>query len=125
MNLGKWDSAILKSVFLSASLVLMYPIYEIGFPLDLDSLAGSGMFTLLFVSTYLVFSIAGWLLFGFPIHWLICRYSSGSYYLYLSAALLFTLAVYWFADVAEATIIYGLSALLQAMLFRYYAYKQQ
>lgn len=49
MNLGRWDSAVFKSVFLTAFFVLLYAIYEIGFPNDFDSLAGFGMSTMLFM----------------------------------------------------------------------------
>jgi hypothetical protein len=124
MNMGKWDMAIFKSVFWPAFLILVYAVYEIGIPEDLDSLAGLGMFSLLFLGVYLVFSIIGWLLFGLPIHWLICRYGSGSYFLYIGAAILFTLGVYCLAGVAEAAFIYGFVALIQALIFKYYVHKQ-
>ena len=107
MTLGKWDSAIIKSIYLTAFLVLVYAAFEIGIPERLSDLAGFGIFTLLFVCVYLVFSIAGWLIVGFPAHWLICKYSSGSYFLYVGVVLLFTLAVYLLTEVSEAAFIYG------------------
>ena len=124
MNLGKWHSAIIKSISLTAFFVLVYATYEIGLPVSLDALAGFGMFALLFIGVYLLFSVFGWLLVGFPAHWLICKYSSGSYFFYIVAALLFTVAVYFFAGVSEAAFIYGFFALIQALLFKYYAYSQ-
>ncbi|WP_444918332.1 hypothetical protein [Microbulbifer sp. JMSA003] len=124
MNLGRWDSAVLKSVFFPALLVLIYTLYEIGLPQDLYSWAGFGLFSLIFLGVYLLFSIVGWLLFGFPVHWLICRYGNGSYFLYFGAAVVFTVVIYIFSGVVETAIIYGSFALIQAMLFKYYAYKQ-
>ena len=124
MKLGNWDIAVLKSVFLTAFLVLAYALYEMDIPNDLDDLAGFGMFMLLFTAAYLAFSAVGWLLFGFPVHWLICKYGNGSYFSYLAAVCLFTILVYLFAGVKEAAFIYGFFAMVQAFLFKYYAYKQ-
>ena len=124
MNLGKWDSAVFKSVGIPAILVLLYAVYETGFPLDFDDLAGFGMFAALFIGVYLLFSLGGWLFIGFPSHWLICKYGNGSYFWYLATALLFTGLLYLFSGVTEVAAIYGFFALIQAVLFKYYAYKQ-
>lgn len=124
MNLGEWNSAIIKSISLTAFFVLVYAIYKIGLPLSLDALLGFGMFALLFVGVYLLFSVFGWFLVGFPAHWLICKYSNGSYFFYIVAALLFTVAVYFFTGVYEISFLYGFFALIQALLFKYYAYIQ-
>ncbi|WP_214000471.1 hypothetical protein [Arsukibacterium sp.] len=72
MNLGEWDSAVFKSVSIPAILVLLYAVYETGLPLDLDSIAGLGTFAMLFIGVYLAISLVGWLIIGFPVHWLIC-----------------------------------------------------
>ncbi|WP_091345263.1 hypothetical protein [Alkalimonas amylolytica] len=109
---------------MSAFLVLLYAIYEILLPPDFDSLAGFGMFAMLFISVYFLFSLIGWLLIGFPVHWLICKYSSGSYFFYIAAAVLFTALIYLVFGVIEVAAIYGFFALIQAVLFKYYAYKQ-
>lgn len=44
MNLGRWDSAVFKSVSIPAILMLLYVVYETGFPLDLDAIAGNQHF---------------------------------------------------------------------------------
>jgi len=131
MNLGRWDSAVFKSVSIPAILVLLYVVYETGFPLDLDAIAGLGTFAMLFIGVYLTISLVGWLIIGFPVHWLICKYSSGSYFMYVAAAILFSGLLFlvfgfWFLvfGVVEVAAIYGFFALVQAVLFKYYAYKQ-
>ncbi|WP_417706564.1 hypothetical protein [Rheinheimera aquimaris] len=124
MNLGRWDSAVFKSVCLPAILVLLYAVYETGFPLDLDGIAGLGTFAMLFIGVYLSISLVGWLVIGFPVHWLICKYSSGSYFLYVAAAVLFSCLLFLVFGVVEVAAIYGFFALIQAVLFKYYAYKQ-
>ncbi|EHR39380.1 hypothetical protein [Alishewanella jeotgali] len=124
MNLGRWDSAVFKSVFLTAFFVLLYAIYEMGFPNDFDSLSGLSMFAILFMGVYLLFSLVGWLLIGFPVHWLICKYSRGSYFWYVTAAVLFFCLLFLVFGVIEVAAIYGFFALIQAVFFKYYAYKQ-
>lgn len=124
MNLGRWDSAVFKSVSIPAILVLLYVVYETGFPLDLDAIAGLGTFAMLFIGVYLVISLLGWLIIGFPVHWLICKYSSGSYFMYVAAAVLFSGLLFAVFGVVELAAIYGFFALVQAVLFKYYAYKQ-
>ena len=124
MNLGRWDSAVFKSVSIPAILVLLYAIYETGFPLDLDAIAGLGTFAMLFIGMYLIISLVGWLIIGFPVHWLICKYSSGSYFMYVAAAVLFSGLLFVVFGGVEVAAIYGFFALVQAVLFKYYAYKQ-
>jgi hypothetical protein len=123
VNLGHWDKAIIKSIFYTAFLVLLYAAYEIGIPSNLDSIAGFGMLSLIFLGAYLLISIVGWLFIGFPVHWLICKYSNGNYLFYIFVALTFTLALYYWFSVLEIAIVYGSFALVQALIFRYYAYK--
>ena len=122
MKLGRWDSAVFRSVCLPAILVMLYAVYEMGFPSDLDSLAGLGMSAMWFVGVYLSLSLVGWLLIGFPVHWLICKFSSGSYFLYVAAAVLFSGLLFLIFGVIEVAAIYGFFALVQAVLFKYYAY---
>lgn len=123
MNLGEWDSAVFKSVSIPAILVLLYAVYETGLPLDLDSIAGLGTFAMLFIGVYLAISLVGWLIIGFPVHWLICKYSSGSYFMYVAAAILFSGLLFLVFGVVEVAAIYRFFALVQAVLFKYYAYK--
>ena len=125
MNLGRWDSAVFKSVSIPAVLVLLYAIYETGFPLDLDAVAGLGTFAMLFIGIYLIISLVGWLTIGFPVHWLICKYSSGSYFMYVVAAVLFSGLLFVVFGAVEVAAIYGFFALVQAVLFKYYAYKKR
>jgi len=123
VNLGDWDTAIIKSIFYTAFLVLLYAAYEIGIPSNLDGIAGFGMFSLIFLGAYLLISIVGWLFIGFPVHWLICKYSNGNYLFYIFVAFTFTLVLYYWFSVLEVAIIYGSFALVQALIFRYHAYK--
>jgi hypothetical protein len=123
VNLGRWDTAIIKSIFYTAFLVLLYAAYEIGIPNNLDDITGFGMFSLIFLGAYLLISIVGWIFIGFPVHWLICKYSNGNYLFYIVVVLTFTLALYYWFSVLEIAIIYGSFALVQALVFRYYAYK--
>lgn len=59
MNLGKWSAAILKGVFWPAFLILIYAVYEFGFPENLDSFKGLGILSLLFLGVYLIFLLFG------------------------------------------------------------------
>lgn len=72
----------------------------------------------------MLFSLVGWLLIGFPVHWLICKYSSGSYFLYIAAAILLIGLLYSVFGVGDGAVILVFFALVQAVLFKYYAYKQ-
>ncbi|AHI33498.1 hypothetical protein SAMN04487868_1425 [Marinobacter salarius] len=121
MNLGNWDGGVLKAVLVASLIVPIYAVVEMGIPNSVDGLAGLGMFFLLFYSVYLLISIAGWVLVGFPAHWLICRFGGGRLVWYVIAVTMFTLAIYALAQF-EAAIVFGLAALFQALLFKYYAY---
>ena len=122
MNLGNWDGAIIKAVLLASLIVPSYVVIELGIPSTVDELAGLGMFFLLFYSVYLLFSIVGWICVGFPSHWLICRFGGGRLVWYLIAVAAFSVAIYFVFQV-EAAIVYGVAALIQAVLFKHYAYK--
>ena len=119
------SSAVLRSILAPALLIFFYVIYEMGIPRDLDSLLGFLMFLVLFFGMYFVFSIFGWFLFGFPAHWFITRYCNGSLIFYIFAAAIFTLALSCLLGVIQAALIYGVFALCQALLFKYFLYKQK
>ncbi|GAB3003112.1 hypothetical protein [Psychrosphaera aestuarii] len=118
------SSAVLRSILAPAVLIFFYSLYEMGIPRNLDSLLGFLMFSVLFFGMYFCFSMLGWVLFGFPAHWFITRFSNGGCIFYIVAAAIFTLMLAFFLGVIQAALIYGVFALCQALLFKYYLSKQ-
>lgn len=123
MNLGNWPSALFKSILIPALLILTYSAYKLGWPQGLNDIGGFLLFSILFLSAYIIVSMLGWLTFGLPAHWLICRHSNGSYFLYIAFVLLFSLVIYWLYNSTSGVIVYSTFALIQALIFRYYVFK--
>lgn len=122
VNLGNWLSAIVKSIFLVGLLYVVYSILRMPPPQYsylLYLLALIGILGL----PYLLLSIAGWLVIGFPAHWAICKYTKGGYFYYILAAIAFSLMLA-ILDVGLA-LLFGSVALLQALVFRFYVSNQK
>jgi hypothetical protein len=71
-------------------------------------------------SVYLLISIVGWLVVGFPVHWFVKKYTNGSYAFYIAIPLIVVVGGL-FNNTPQ---ILGLAALFQAFLFRYYLNKK-
>ena len=118
MNLGEWDSALFKSLFTSSLLipvVYLFGTSEIQGP----DLFGFFVSFLLYFGIFVLISLLGWLLIGFPTHWLICRFTSKAYFYYTVIPGLF-LGISYFS---KGPWFLGGIALAQALLFRYFVFK--
>lgn len=122
MNLGHWDTAIVRSVFLVSVILPVYALFDMGMLGIWQEFRAVIMLGLLYYCIYLLLSALGWLLIGFPAHWLICRFGGGKLAWYVLIAVVFAAVMYVYFEFAGAA-TFGLAALLQALLFRYYAYK--
>lgn len=113
MSLGNWDNAIIKSLFISSTFLPAVFILTSG---DIEASDILGLFVtfLLYFGVYLLFSILGWLLIGFPIHWLVCNYTNKSYLYYALLPSGFILASLYY----QGPWVLGVIALIQALLFR-------
>jgi len=121
LNIGNWDSALLKSLFISSFLI---PIAYLGDSFQLNSfelteLAGLLVSFLFYIGVFLLVSMVGWLLIGFPIHWLVCKFKHTGYFYYASVPACFLCVSYF----TNGPWLFGLIALTQALLFRYFVFK--
>lgn len=89
-------------------------------PLSINDLLGLIVTLLLYVGVYLLVSIAGWLVIGFPLHFLICKYTNRSYLYYAALPIAFVLPPLFY----KGSLLHGLAALFQALIFRFYVYKK-
>lgn len=119
MNLGEWDSAVIKSILFVGFLIAFLNLFMGLFPSSPDDIFGLIVFFFLYIGIYILISIIGWLFIGFPIHWLACKYTSGSYFYYLVLPVLFFIL----ALLGDGSILFSLAPLLQALLFRFYVYR--
>ena len=69
MDLGHWDTAIIRSVFVSSLLLPAFHLIHIG-GFQVSEILGLLVFFLLYIGVFLLASIAGWVVVGLPVHWL-------------------------------------------------------
>ncbi|RUO34856.1 hypothetical protein [Aliidiomarina soli] len=122
MDLGNWDSAVVKAVFITSLIAPVYFFFAAGSPSTFDQFTGYLMVVFFFYCVYLMQSVMGWAFVGFPVHWLITKYGNGRPYWYVVAVALLTVLM-MIVLAHPVALIYGAAALIQAVLFRYYAYK--
>ena len=118
--MGSWDKAIIKSIGWGLLIVVFYYFFEVGFPGH--SASDFAILFFLFLGVYLVLSFGGWLLIGLPLHYLLFKLSKTNFIYYPVVATLFGIVLWPFTNV-EAAILFGLSAIFQAVVFRYYVFK--
>ena len=115
MHLGNWDTAIIKSLFSVALGVVFFTIFSNSLPTTANDFYGLVISILMFFGVYLLISIIGWLLIGLPIHWLITKYTKGSYILYILLPLAFVIL----GLLLNGSLLFSLVAFFQALTFRY------
>ncbi len=124
MPLGCWDTAMFKSIAIVGALSVAYYTVAMGVSASVSEIYGLLAFTGLFTSVYLLTSIAGWFLIGLPVHWAICKYSSGGYGLYVLSALVTILVILALSNLGTA-VFFGVVILSQVLLFKYYVSQQK
>jgi hypothetical protein len=117
---GHWDKAILKSISWGITLLICYYFWETG--IEGFSFSEVIRLTPLFFSAYLILSFVFWLLFGLPLHLVLCKYSKNSYINYILAPLVFCLYLILTSQF-EAAFLIGLPAVFQVVVFRCYVFK--
>ncbi|AEE23226.1 hypothetical protein Glaag_2281 [Glaciecola sp. 4H-3-7+YE-5] len=122
MDLGHWDRAIIKSLSWVALGIIFVTLFSGSIPATAKDLSGLIVSLLLFVGVYLLISIIGWLLIGFPTHWLICKFTDASYKFYFSVSIFVGLIIYSLNN--QDSLLFALTAFSQAMIFRFYVYKK-
>jgi hypothetical protein len=118
LNLGSWDSAIIRSLFISSIFLPLVVIFNSG-ELQFSDILGLFVSFLLYIGVFLLVSILGWLLIGFPTHWVICKFTNKSYLFYALFPSVFICASFYF----NGQWILGVIALIQALLFRRFVFK--
>ncbi|MDP2635133.1 MULTISPECIES: hypothetical protein [unclassified Pseudoalteromonas] len=120
MSLGRWDDAILKSLLYVGIGIAVWALFANLAPLSINGLFGLVVTLLLYAGVYLLISIAGWLIIGFPLHFLISKYTNRSYLYYAALPMAFVLPPLYY----KGSLLLGLAALFQALIFRFYVYKK-
>lgn len=122
MNLGNWDSAIIKSLSWVALGIIVITLVMASLLTTASDIAGLFVSSLLFLGVYLLVSLVGWLCVGFPVHWVICKYANASFKIYMVVSILVSLTLYFVQS--QDSVLFALTALSQAMIFRFYVYKK-
>lgn len=122
VNLGSWDSAIIKSLSWVALGIIVITLVMGSLPTTASDIAGLFLSSLLFLGIYLVVSLIGWICVGFPVHWVICQYANASFKVYVAVSILVSLILYFIQS--QDSVLFALAALSQAMIFRFYVYKK-
>ncbi|PKM20295.1 MAG: hypothetical protein CVV11_01910 [Gammaproteobacteria bacterium HGW-Gammaproteobacteria-15] len=119
MNLGDWDSAVVKSILFVGLIIAFLALFTGLFPKSLNDVVGLLVFFFLYIGVYILISIIGWLLIGFPIHWLACKYTNGSFFYYLVLPVIFLMLALF----NDGPVLFSLAPVLQAFFFRYFVYR--
>jgi hypothetical protein len=120
VNLGNWDVAVIKSLFSVALGVLLFSLFSSSVPTTANEFYGLVVSILMFLGVYFVISIIGWVLIGFPTHWLITKYTKGSYIFYILLPLVFVMLDL----LLSGSLLFSLVAFFQALTFRYWVHKK-
>jgi hypothetical protein len=120
INENEWDTALIKSIFYVGFAIAIGALFIWFIPVLLNDIYGLAVTFLLYMSVYLFISILGWLFIGFPIHWLIQKYTNGSYIFYIALPAIFIVISLY----GRAPILFSLAAFFQALLFRYYLHQK-
>lgn len=119
MGLGGWDDAILKSLLYVGLGIAIYALIN-SFTSSENDILGFVVTLLLYIGVYLLISIAGWLVIGFPLHFVISKYTNGSYLYYAALPIVFVIPCLFY----KGSLLLGLAALFQALIFRFFVYKK-
>ena len=120
LSSSNWDSAVIKSIFYVGFGIALWSLFSGMAPSSLNDYFGLLVTFLLYIGVYILISIIGWLTIGFPLHWLIQKYTNGSYIFYVALPLFGVV----FGLLNKAPVILSLAALFQAIMFRYYLYNK-
>jgi hypothetical protein len=120
LNLGSWDSAIIRSLFISSIFLPLVAILNSG-KLQFSDILGLFVSFLLYIGVFLLISILGWLFIGFPTHWVICKFTNKSYLFYALFPSVFICLSFYF----NGQWMLGVIALIQALLFRRFVFNNQ
>nr|PMH96284.1 hypothetical protein BCU55_19480 [Shewanella sp. 10N.286.48.A6] len=115
MNLGNWDNSIIKSILYVGILI---PLYYLISSNSINDVSGLLVTFLLFIGVYFVISFLGWLIIGFPIHWIICRFTNKHAGYYALVAFIVGLLFY------SAGFVFSFAVVIQIFIFRLYVFKK-
>lgn len=121
LNLGNWDSALFKSLVTSSLLIPIAFLTDSYEPSDFELSDFFGLLVsfLLYFGVFLLISLIGWLLIGFPIHYLVCKFKSTNYFYYAFIPSSFLCISYF----TKGPWLLAFIALIQALLFRCFVFK--
>ncbi len=120
LGLGGWDDAILKSLLYVGLGIAIYALFNSFTSSSENDTLGFVVTLLLYIGVYLLISIVGWLVIGFPLHFVISKYTNGSYLYYAALPSVFVIPCLFY----KGSLLFGLAALFQALIFRFFVYKK-
>ncbi|TMO86320.1 hypothetical protein CWC12_14255 [Pseudoalteromonas ruthenica] len=101
-------------MLLSSLLLPIFLLVEAG-NLQASEIPGVIVTFLLYIAVFLLVSIIGWLLVGFPVHWLACKFGCTNYFFYMAIPVTFLLV----SSMTNGPWVLGLISSIQAFIFRY------
>jgi hypothetical protein len=123
----RWDYALVKATcygFLPIpTFALLLQFERLQFP-DYFEVSGGIVFLLLSLSVYLIITLLGWLLIGFPLHRIFVKYFDASWYAYIgSLIILSALMFFWDGQMPFYTFL--MVAGIQVVTFRLNVFKNR
>lgn len=95
VNLGSWDSVIIKSL-LWVVLGIIVIILVMGlFFIIVSDIVGLFLLSLFFLGVYLIVLLVGWLCVGFFVYWVIFKYVNVFFKIYVVVSILVSLILYF------------------------------
>jgi len=119
--MGNWDNALRKSIMFVGIASIMY-LLIIAF---IENYEPNELMLLLvsYGTGYFFISFVGWILIGLPTHYLLSKFTNASYLYYLAVIVVLSL-IYWSFSNTGSALFFGLFAVIQVLIFRYYVYKK-
>jgi len=124
MNFETLGGAAFKAICATCIPFTLYFATTSTLSITVNNFSGVFFIVLIVLIFFCLYSLAGWLLIGLPLHWLISKHLRDNKIYYLAAIVLLWLGQFLWSD-ARAAIITVIVASLQLLLFLYWVRKPQ
>lgn len=122
MPLGRWFSSTVIAILVTFLPFILVFLVQLDFQDIVDSLRRLTLASITLLVFFGVISLAGWCCFGWPTHYLSCRYGQGRVIWYLLAVAVFFIAMTLYSGLNVA-IFFSVFALAQALVFRWRVFR--
>lgn len=119
MNFEAWIRATLKTICVTSIPFTLYFTTASTLSITVQNFTGVLFIAFIVLLFFCLYSLAGWLLFGLPLHWLISKQLNNNKAFYPIAILLLWLGLFLYSDARSATIS-AIVASFQLLLFLYW-----